>query len=200
MQPDAQGPDVITPGSMSTTPSLSGSNGISVQEATTQDEQPHIRPDDAIVIPTLTRELDDNPDGSTAAPSGDIEAKASSTRSSLDKRSPPATPVRPTSPVASVGENVAEGSEKASLKASAAEEVQSVKDEDGDRKSVESAAPELKHVPIDLAPDIGDETESGWAAIARSIRDIDEQKIKDYKEDIDTILVFVSCSNVVSPI
>lgn len=53
-------------------------------------------------------------------------------------------------------------------------------------------APELKHIQIDPAPEILYGRESGWAAVARSIRDIDEQKIKDYKEDIDTILVFVS--------
>ncbi|KAI0346851.1 hypothetical protein BDW22DRAFT_1313209, partial [Trametopsis cervina] len=35
-----------------------------------------------------------------------------------------------------------------------------------------------------------DESESGWAAIAKSINDVDEQKIRDHKEDIDTILVF----------
>ena len=31
----------------------------------------------------------------------------------------------------------------------------------------------------------------GWAAAEQSVRDFDEQQIKDYKEDIDTILVFV---------
>ena len=41
------------------------------------------------------------------------------------------------------------------------------------------------------APVISDKTESGWAAVAKTIREIDEQKIQDYKEDIDTILVFV---------
>lgn len=57
--------------------------------------------------------------------------------------------------------------------------------------------PELKHISIDDAPKITDDTESGWAAIAKSIQDVDEQKIKDYKEDIDTILVFVSVINAV---
>ena len=32
---------------------------------------------------------------------------------------------------------------------------------------------------------------TGWAGIAKTIRDVDEDKIKDYKEDIDTLLVFV---------
>ncbi|KAJ3551483.1 hypothetical protein NM688_g4679 [Phlebia brevispora] len=31
---------------------------------------------------------------------------------------------------------------------------------------------------------------TGWAGIAQTIRDVDEDKIKDYKEDIDTLLVF----------
>lgn len=51
---------------------------------------------------------------------------------------------------------------------------------------------ELRHELIDSAPDLDDESESGWAAIAKSINDVDEQKIRDHKEDIDTILVFVS--------
>lgn len=65
-----------------------------------------------------------------------------------------------------------------------------------DKKSVKAegeaeGVPELKHVSIDVAPDTSDDAESGWAAVARSIREVDEQKIQDYKEDIDTILVFV---------
>lgn len=51
---------------------------------------------------------------------------------------------------------------------------------------------ELKHVPIDSAPDITNDAESGWAAVAKSIREVDQQKIEDYKDDINTILVFVS--------
>ncbi|KAI0346849.1 hypothetical protein BDW22DRAFT_1321851, partial [Trametopsis cervina] len=43
---------------------------------------------------------------------------------------------------------------------------------------------------VEPAPDISPHTESGWGAVAKSIHDVDEQKIKDYKEDIDTILVF----------
>ena len=38
----------------------------------------------------------------------------------------------------------------------------------------------------------------GGAAVAKSIREVDEQKIEDYKDDIDTILVFVSLVLVVS--
>ncbi|KAI0705168.1 hypothetical protein BC835DRAFT_1261449, partial [Cytidiella melzeri] len=33
-------------------------------------------------------------------------------------------------------------------------------------------------------------TPSGWSAMSRMVREVDEQKIQDYKEDIDTILVF----------
>ena len=32
---------------------------------------------------------------------------------------------------------------------------------------------------------------SGWSAIAQTVRDVDEAKVKDCKEDIDTLLVFV---------
>lgn len=32
---------------------------------------------------------------------------------------------------------------------------------------------------------------TGWSAMSKIVREVDEQKIQDYKEDIDTILVFV---------
>lgn len=32
---------------------------------------------------------------------------------------------------------------------------------------------------------------TGWGAMAKTVRDIDEDKIRDCKEDIDTLLVFV---------
>lgn len=32
---------------------------------------------------------------------------------------------------------------------------------------------------------------TGWTAMARSVRDFDEEKVRDCKEDIDTLLVFV---------
>ena len=35
---------------------------------------------------------------------------------------------------------------------------------------------------------------SGWAAMAKTIREVDEDKVRDCKEDIDTLLVFVSDS------
>lgn len=35
---------------------------------------------------------------------------------------------------------------------------------------------------------------TGWAAMAKTVRDFDEEKIRDCKEDIDTLLVFVSPS------
>ncbi|KAI0338022.1 hypothetical protein BDW22DRAFT_1338655, partial [Trametopsis cervina] len=40
------------------------------------------------------------------------------------------------------------------------------------------------------APDISGNVESGWAAVTSSIREMDERRIKDVKEDIDNILVF----------
>lgn len=48
------------------------------------------------------------------------------------------------------------------------------------------------HELIDNAPNINDQSKSGWAVIAKSMNEVDKQKIGDYKEDIDTILVFVS--------
>ena len=33
----------------------------------------------------------------------------------------------------------------------------------------------------------------GWAAVAQAVRDSDEQQAQDCKEDIDTLLTFVSC-------
>jgi hypothetical protein len=33
---------------------------------------------------------------------------------------------------------------------------------------------------------------TGWAAMAQTVRAYDEDKVKDAKEDIDTLLVFVS--------
>ena len=34
---------------------------------------------------------------------------------------------------------------------------------------------------------------TGWSAMAKAVREFDEEKVKDCKEDIDTLLVFVSC-------
>ena len=31
----------------------------------------------------------------------------------------------------------------------------------------------------------------GWHNMAKAVREVDEQKVKDVKEDIDTLLVFV---------
>ena len=36
---------------------------------------------------------------------------------------------------------------------------------------------------------------TGWAAMAKTVRDFDEEKIRDCKEDIDTLLVFVSATS-----
>ena len=32
---------------------------------------------------------------------------------------------------------------------------------------------------------------TGWAAMAKEVRDFDEEKVKSCKEDIDTLMVFV---------
>lgn len=36
---------------------------------------------------------------------------------------------------------------------------------------------------------------TGWAAMAHAVRNFDEEKVKDCKEDIDTLLVFVRRSS-----
>ena len=36
-------------------------------------------------------------------------------------------------------------------------------------------------------------TLKGWDAVDKRVRDSDENKVEDYKEDVDTLLVFVSC-------
>ena len=33
---------------------------------------------------------------------------------------------------------------------------------------------------------------TGWQTMAKTVREVDEDKVKDCKEDIDTLLVFVS--------
>ncbi len=33
---------------------------------------------------------------------------------------------------------------------------------------------------------------TGWAAMAKEVRDFDEEKVRECKEDIDTLFVFVS--------
>lgn len=35
----------------------------------------------------------------------------------------------------------------------------------------------------------------GWPAMSKTLRDYDEEKVKDCKEDVDTLLVFVSLTN-----
>ena len=39
---------------------------------------------------------------------------------------------------------------------------------------------------------VGQGVGQGWSSMARIVREVDEQKVKDCKEDIDTILTFVS--------
>lgn len=34
--------------------------------------------------------------------------------------------------------------------------------------------------------------QSEWQTMAKTVREVDEEKVKDSKEDIDTLLVFVS--------
>ncbi len=36
---------------------------------------------------------------------------------------------------------------------------------------------------------------TGWAAMGKEVREFDEEKIRNSKEDIDTLLVFVSTSS-----
>ena len=39
---------------------------------------------------------------------------------------------------------------------------------------------------------------TGWTVMAKTVRDIDEGKVKDCKEDIDTLLVFVSLGIIIA--
>lgn len=43
------------------------------------------------------------------------------------------------------------------------------------------------NVPVYGSQGVG----QGWSSMARIVREVDEQKVKDCKEDIDTILTFV---------
>jgi sRNA-binding protein len=45
------------------------------------------------------------------------------------------------------------------------------------------------HIQLSGGPHLNVGT--GWSAMARIVREVDDQKIQDCKEDIDTILVFV---------
>ena len=49
---------------------------------------------------------------------------------------------------------------------------------------------ELPSAPISYQP-------TGWVAVAQAVHDFDEQQVQDCKEDIDTLLTFVS--RVLSP-
>lgn len=57
-------------------------------------------------------------------------------------------------------------------------------------KSCQSAV--AKFSTVDHAPDIVKRPESDLHSAVKSIHHIDDQKIKDHKEAIDSILVFVS--------
>ena len=48
--------------------------------------------------------------------------------------------------------------------------------------------------PLQSNPDVVyiNTTGTGWTAMAHNVREVDEQKVRGHKEDIDTILVFVS--------
>ncbi len=35
---------------------------------------------------------------------------------------------------------------------------------------------------------------TGWAAMSKDVREFDEEKVQNYKDDVDTLLVFVSTS------
>ena len=46
--------------------------------------------------------------------------------------------------------------------------------------------------PLQPNPDTPYNATTGWTAMAHNVREVDEQKVRGHKEDIDTILVFVS--------
>lgn len=40
---------------------------------------------------------------------------------------------------------------------------------------------------------------TGWAAMAKEVRDLDEEKVQSCKDDVDTLLVFVrTCTRILS--
>jgi hypothetical protein len=43
----------------------------------------------------------------------------------------------------------------------------------------------------EIAADMNSSGTTGWTAMAKTVRGVDEDKVKDCKEDIDTLLVFV---------
>ena len=55
------------------------------------------------------------------------------------------------------------------------------------------ASSPIKMAPVVQPPD--PHTQDSWSAMAKVVREFDEEKIKGYKEDIDALLVFVSLSN-----
>ena len=54
--------------------------------------------------------------------------------------------------------------------------------------------------PLQSNPDVVyiNTADTGWPAMAHNVREVDEQKVKGHKEDIDTILVFVSAHRLYS--
>ncbi|PSR73352.1 hypothetical protein PHLCEN_2v10798 [Hermanssonia centrifuga] len=50
----------------------------------------------------------------------------------------------------------------------------------------------VRKVIADIASQTSRSNTQGWPEIAETLRDVDEEKIEDTKEDIDTLLVFVS--------
>ncbi|PSR74212.1 hypothetical protein PHLCEN_2v10027, partial [Hermanssonia centrifuga] len=48
----------------------------------------------------------------------------------------------------------------------------------------------VRKVLSDIANDKNRSNTQGWPEMAKTLRDVDEEKIKDTKEDIDTLLVF----------
>ncbi|PSR74220.1 hypothetical protein PHLCEN_2v10022, partial [Hermanssonia centrifuga] len=48
----------------------------------------------------------------------------------------------------------------------------------------------VRNIISDIANDKSRSNTQGWPEMARTLRDVDEEKIKDTKEDIDTLLVF----------
>jgi hypothetical protein len=62
---------------------------------------------------------------------------------------------------------------------------------------IDSAAAQMSSPPeVNLTPPLSTQFQasqtSGWASVEKSLNEFDKQEIGDYKEDIDTLLVFVS--------
>lgn len=49
----------------------------------------------------------------------------------------------------------------------------------------------MESLSVRSAPDKPAMASDGWSTMAKAVKEVDKQKFKDIKEDIDTLMVFV---------